>query len=136
MTLRSFVACAFAAVLPAVAVAQQASTLNAVAMRSGPDSGYPLVASYGPGTPLRVQGCVEGYAWCDVIGPYWAAHYPHRAWYREHASWEVYQPVVRPAPVAGAVVVHPVRPIPRRAAVVVVPPPAGDPTAPAPERGQ
>ncbi len=137
MTLRSFVTCAFVAALPAVAAAQQASTLNAVAMRAGPDSGYPLVASYGPGTPITVQGCVEGYAWCDVIGPngyrgwvhagaigypyqrrqvpvlgygaaigipvvsfavgpYWAAHYPHRAWYRERARWEVYRPVVRP----------------------------------------
>ena len=177
MALRSFVTCAFIAALPAVAAAQQASTLNAVAMRAGPDSGYPLVASYGPGTPITVQGCVEGYAWCDVIGPngyrgwvhagaigypyqrrqvpvlgygaaigipvvsfavgpYWAAHYPHRAWYRERARWEVYRPVVPPVPVAGAVVVHPVRPIPRHAGVVVVPPPAGDPTGPAQARGQ
>ena len=175
MTLSSFAACAFAAVLPAVAAAQQASTLNAVAMRAGPDRGYPLVASYGPGTPISVQGCVEGYGWCDVIGPngyrgwvyagdigypyqrrqvpvlgygpaigipvvtfalgpYWAAHYPRHAWYRDRARWELYRPVVRPGP--GAVVVHPVRPIPRHGAVVVVPPPAGDPTAPAPERGQ
>jgi hypothetical protein len=69
MTFRTCLIAALAAVLPAMAEAQQASTLSAVAMRAGPDSGYPLVASYGPGTPITVQGCVEGYAWCDVIGP-------------------------------------------------------------------
>ena len=66
---RSFLVGVFAAVLPAIAAAQQAHTINAVAMRAGPDREYPFVASYGPGTPLTVQGCIEGYRWCDVIGP-------------------------------------------------------------------
>jgi len=72
-----------------------------------------------------------------ALGPYWAAHYPRRAWYRDRAHWEAYRPVVRPVPGPRAVVVHPARPIPHRAAVVAVPPPAPrDPMAPAPERGQ
>jgi|KBSMisStandDraft_5_1062788.scaffolds.fasta_scaffold199722_2 uncharacterized protein YraI len=178
MKLGTSLACAFVALLPAIAAAQQARTIDAVAMRAGPDPGYPLVASYGAGTPIAVQGCAEGYAWCDVIGPngyrgwvyagdigypyqrrqvpvlgygpaigipvvtfalgpYWAAHYPRRAWYRDRAHWEAYRPVVRPVPGPRAVVVHPARPIPHRAAVVAVPPPAPrDPMAPAPERGQ
>jgi len=69
MKLGTSLACAFVALLPAIAAAQQARTIDAVAMRAGPDPGYPLVASYGAGTPIAVQGCAEGYAWCDVIGP-------------------------------------------------------------------
>jgi len=69
MKLRSFLVCALAAVLPAIAAAQQARTITAVALRAGPDRDYPFVASYGPGTPLSVQGCTDGYGWCDVIGP-------------------------------------------------------------------
>ena len=179
MKLRTFLVCAFAAMLPAIAAAQQASTINPVAMRAGPDREYPLVASYGAGTPITVQGCTAGYAWCDVIGPngyrgwvyagdigypyqrrqvpvlgygpaigipivtfalapYWAAHYPNRPWYHERARWERFHPVVAavPGPGPAAVVVRPVRPIPRRAAVVAVPPPVADPNAAAQARGQ
>jgi uncharacterized protein YraI len=69
MKLRSLVLCALAALLPAIAAAQQARATRPVALRAGPDAQYPFVASYGPGTPLSVQGCTEGYGWCDVIGP-------------------------------------------------------------------
>ena len=69
MKLRSFLVIALAALLPAIAAAQQARTLNAVALRAGPDREYPFVASYGPGTPIEVLGCIQGYGWCDVIGP-------------------------------------------------------------------
>jgi len=139
MKLRSFLLCAVAA-MPAIAAAQvQARAIHPVAMRAGPDRGYPFVASYVAGTPFSVQGCTDGYGWCDVIGPngyrgwvfagdltyqyrrrmvpiaaygptigipvvsfavgpYWAAHYPHRAWYRERNRWEGYRPVYRPPP--------------------------------------
>ena len=63
-------------------------------MRAGPDSGYPLVASYGPGTPITVQGCVEGYAWCDVIGPN-----GYRGWVHAGAIGYPYQR--RQVPVLG-----------------------------------
>lgn len=69
MTLRAFLVCVLAAVLPAIAAAQEARAINAVALRAGPDREYPFVASYVAGTPLMVQGCTEGYGWCDVIGP-------------------------------------------------------------------
>src|SRR5688572_22623098 len=65
----SLVVVAFAVFLPALAWAQQASAINPVALRAGPDVGYPFVASYDAGTPLAVQGCIEGYSWCDVSGP-------------------------------------------------------------------
>ena len=70
MKLRSVLACAIAAALPAIAAAQtQARALHPVAMRAGPDRGYPFVASYGAGTPFVVEGCTEGFGWCDVVGP-------------------------------------------------------------------
>src|SRR3954470_17215307 len=69
MKLRSLFVCALAALLPAIAAAQQARAINPVALRAGPDSQYPFVASFGAGTPLAVQGCTDGYGWCDVIAP-------------------------------------------------------------------
>lgn len=69
MKFRSLLVCAVAAVLPAVVAAQQARAVTTIALRAGPDSQYPFVAGYGPGTPLSVQGCTDGYGWCDVIGP-------------------------------------------------------------------
>ena len=59
----------FAVLLPLCAAAQEARTTKAVNLRAGPARDYPLVATFGPGTPLAVQGCTEGYGWCDVIGP-------------------------------------------------------------------
>jgi uncharacterized protein YraI len=70
MKLRAFLVCILATALPAIASAQlEARAINAVALRAGPDRDYPFVASYTAGTPLVVQGCTEGYAWCDVLGP-------------------------------------------------------------------
>jgi len=66
---RSLALAAIAVFLPALAAAQQASAINPVALRAGPDAGYPFVASYDAGTPLTVQGCIENYSWCDVSGP-------------------------------------------------------------------
>lgn len=37
-----------------------------VNLRAGPDSSYPSVAMLGAGTPVSIQGCVDGWSWCDV----------------------------------------------------------------------
>jgi len=37
-----------------------------VNLRAGPDSSYPSVAMLGAGTPVAIQGCVDGWSWCDV----------------------------------------------------------------------
>lgn len=65
---RKLLLCAMAA-WPLAAVAQQARTAKPVNLRAGPARDYPLVAAYGPGAPISVQGCTPGYGWCDVIGP-------------------------------------------------------------------
>ena len=66
---RHFLIAAMVAWLPLAAAAQDAHTAKAVNLRAGPARDYPLVATFGPGTPLAIQGCTEGYGWCDVIGP-------------------------------------------------------------------
>ncbi|WP_430390922.1 SH3 domain-containing protein [Dyella sp. 20L07] len=36
-------------------------------MRAGPDSSYPDVVMLDTGTEVSIQGCVDGWSWCDVI---------------------------------------------------------------------
>ena len=55
---------------PIAAYAQTAYTNRDVAMRAGPNTEFPLVASVPGGVPVQVNGCVAGYTWCDVnAGP-------------------------------------------------------------------
>jgi len=37
-----------------------------VYLRAGPDSSYPSVAMLDAGTPVAIEGCVDGWSWCDV----------------------------------------------------------------------
>jgi uncharacterized protein YraI len=37
-----------------------------VSLRAGPDSGYPVVIGLRAGTPVMIEGCVDGWSWCDV----------------------------------------------------------------------
>ena len=34
---------------------------------AGPDAGYPTIAQLPPGTAVAIQGCTQGWGWCDVI---------------------------------------------------------------------
>ena len=69
MKIKHFALMVVAAALPALAAAQEAHSAKQINMRAGPARDYPLVATYGPNTPLAVQGCTDGYVWCDVIAP-------------------------------------------------------------------
>jgi len=53
-------------ILPLGVAAQEAITTRAVSVRAGPDSTYPLVATFAPGTSVSVGGCIAAYTWCDV----------------------------------------------------------------------
>ena len=37
-----------------------------VNLRAGPDPSYPSVATLSAGTSVAIQGCVDGWSWCDV----------------------------------------------------------------------
>lgn len=52
------------------AFAAEAYVTGNVALRAGPDSSYPRVAMLRAGTPVAVQGCVDGWSWCDVATAY------------------------------------------------------------------
>lgn len=54
-------------VAPAAAFAAEGYTVATVNMLAGPDSQYPLIYTLDAGTPVDVQGCTEGWEWCDVI---------------------------------------------------------------------
>lgn len=53
-----------------LAHAAPAIVVTNVNLRAGPDTGYPRIATVPSGTGVDVQGCTQGYEWCDVIvGP-------------------------------------------------------------------
>jgi uncharacterized protein YraI len=51
---------------PLGAFAQEAFTRQPANVRAGPDRSYPLVAQLGPGSPVRVMGCLDDWTWCDI----------------------------------------------------------------------
>ncbi|HTA65458.1 MAG TPA: SH3 domain-containing protein, partial [Xanthomonadaceae bacterium] len=36
-------------------------------LQAGPDIQYPTVAMLPAGTPVEIEGCIDGWTWCDVI---------------------------------------------------------------------
>lgn len=58
---------AFAAsALPIAASAAPAYTLDGAQIFAGPGDQYPIVAQFGPGVAVEVDGCLNDYSWCDV----------------------------------------------------------------------
>jgi uncharacterized protein YraI len=52
--------------------AAYAQALNGVVtsyvdLYAGPDAGYPTIAQLPAGTAVSIQGCTQGWGWCDVI---------------------------------------------------------------------
>jgi uncharacterized protein YraI len=56
--------------VPLGAYATDGYVTTDVNLRAGPDTTYPLITVLPQGSGVDVQGCVDGYSWCDVIvGP-------------------------------------------------------------------
>jgi len=53
--------------IPMLAHATDAYVAGNVNLRAGPDISYPLVDQLPAGTEIDVQGCTQGWEWCDVI---------------------------------------------------------------------
>src|SRR5262249_10300876 len=38
-----------------------------ISLQAGPDPGYPSIVELSAGTPVAIQGCLDGWTWCDVV---------------------------------------------------------------------
>jgi len=53
--------------LPALASAYGGYVVADISLQAGPDTEYPSITELPAGTPVDIQGCIDGYTWCDVI---------------------------------------------------------------------
>src|SRR5579871_639081 len=60
--------------LSSTAFAANGYVVETVNLRAGPDVGYPRITQLHAGTAVSIQGCIDGFAWCDVIA------YGERGW--------------------------------------------------------
>jgi len=69
MTTFRLIGCSIVAglAISGAAVAETAYTNRVANLRAGPGRDYPVVLQVPPGRPVEVAGCLEDYAWCDVI---------------------------------------------------------------------
>ncbi|HET7062816.1 MAG TPA: SH3 domain-containing protein [Rudaea sp.] len=67
------------------AFAGQGYLIANVTLRAGPDMGYPSVVGLRAGTPVGIEGCVDGWSWCDVTAGY------DRGWVSANYLQEDYQ---------------------------------------------
>lgn len=55
---------------PMLAGAAEGWVIADISLQAGPDTEYPSIMELRAGTPVSIQGCIEGWTWCDVIvGP-------------------------------------------------------------------
>lgn len=54
----------------AAAFAASGYVVGNVSLYAGPDDSYPSVGMLSAGTPVVIEGCVQGWSWCDVGTPY------------------------------------------------------------------
>jgi uncharacterized protein YraI len=51
---------------PLAAYAAEAYVVADISLQAGPDTDYPPIDNLSAGTEVDVNGCIEGYSWCDV----------------------------------------------------------------------
>jgi len=51
---------------PLMASAAQGWVVADISLQAGPDTAYPSIVELRAGTPVSIQGCIDGWTWCDV----------------------------------------------------------------------
>jgi uncharacterized protein YraI len=51
---------------PLAAQALEAYVVDNISLQAGPDTDYPPIDNLSAGTEVDVNGCIEGFSWCDV----------------------------------------------------------------------
>jgi len=69
----------------ASASAAEGYVTRSVSLRAGPDSSYPRVARLHSGEAVTIEGCVDGWSWCDVTSR------DDRGWVNGHYLQQEYQ---------------------------------------------
>jgi len=55
---------------PLLARAVEGWVVDDISLQAGPDPAYPSIIELTAGTPVWVEGCIDGFTWCDVaVGP-------------------------------------------------------------------
>lgn len=95
--------------------AQTSMTVREVNVRAGPDSVFPAITWLNSQDIVQVQGCIEGFTWCDIVSgrtrgwvnakylrnvfpsrvpvvtftveAYWDEHFRNRRFYADKAQW-------------------------------------------------
>ena len=62
-----FAALALLAGIPVQAMAADGYVTGDVTLRAGPDISYPAVDMIPAGAPIGIEGCTDGWEWCDVV---------------------------------------------------------------------
>jgi uncharacterized protein YraI len=66
--MKRIIGCVAAAALcaPLLASAAQGWVVADISLQAGPDTAYPSIVELRAGTPVSIQGCIDGWTWCDV----------------------------------------------------------------------
>jgi len=51
---------------PMLAQAAEGFVIADISLQAGPDPEYPSIVELSAGTPVSIQGCIDGWSWCDV----------------------------------------------------------------------
>jgi len=58
---------ALALFAPLAASAAEGWVVADISLQAGPDTEYPSIEELRAGTPVSIQGCIDGWTWCDVV---------------------------------------------------------------------
>jgi uncharacterized protein YraI len=53
--------------VPLFAQAGEGYVVADISLQAGPDTEYPSITELAAGTPVQIEGCIDGWTWCDVI---------------------------------------------------------------------